>query len=376
LLPLAIIKLLRNRDISFHLYLILLFPILIIGIIGFISGMLLNENSLIITTLGTFDYVKHFLVIFVYAGFFTDFNEFKKIFYLLLVIAVFIGISAFVQEFWALYSKYILEKDIAQKGWRLGIYRAYALVSHYNLLGLYCLFILSIYLFISKKINFIILFSLLAGIFTSVSKVAYTGFVLLAGLQSLKGRRWFLVLLLPITILLLSMIHLSDFDLLELGIENETKFQQSKISYREFAQNKAIEVWGDHPIWGVGPGMFGGPIAFKYRSPIYEEYNFLLILEKIHSLDQLWPQVLAEMGIVGTAAFIGLIVSIFRVIFMARQMATSDEIKGLFTGLATFTIIFFIIYTLSGNLNIISVLFPYCALIGMGLGCTTNKNKT
>lgn len=374
LLP-AIIKLLKTQNSFFRLFLILLSSILIFSISGFISGIL-NGNPLLITILGTFDYVKHFLVIFIYAAFFRDFNQFKKIFHLLLIVAVFIGISAFIQESWALYSKYILEKDIVGKGWRLGIYRAYALVSHYNLLGLYSLFILSIYLFISKKLNFVIMFSLLSGIFTSVSRVAYAGFAFLTALQLLKGRRWFLVFLIPIAIYLFSMVHLNDFSLSELWIENETKFQQipyKKISYREFALDKAMKIWKDHPIWGSGPGMFGGAIAFKYRSPIYEEYNFWLISERIHSLDQFWPQVLAETGIVGTGAFIGLIISIFIVIFMAKQLTIYNEIKGLFSGLATFTLIFFVIYTLSGNLNIVSVLFPYCAFIGMGLGCSIKE---
>ncbi len=121
-------------------------------------------------------------------------------------------------------------------------------------------------------------------------------------------------------------------------------------------------------MWGTGPGMFGGSVAFNYRSPIYEEYNFTLIFNWFHSLDQLWPQALAEMGIIGTMALAALFVSLLAVFFISKQRADSDEMRDLFTGLSTFTIILFL-YTFSGNLNNVSILFPYCAFAGMSLGC-------
>lgn len=395
--PIAFIRIYRenkNGENLNLLYLLMLFPILIISLAGFISGML-NGNALLITALGTFEYVKFFLVIFIYAAFFEEFNVFQKIFRLLLIIAVFIGLVAFVQEAWVLCIRNIFERDIADnrififisnllnieplKIWkegRLGIYRAFSLLSHYNLLGLYSLLILTIYLHVRKKVNYIVMFSLLAGIFASVSRTAYSGFALLAGLQIFKGRKWLIVFLIPAGVALFIMGFFGDdIKISELkDNENKVKYNQT-ITYREFARDKAMAVWKDHPIWGAGPGMFGGSVAFKYISPLYEEYNFTFILNWFRSLDQLWPQVLAEMGIAGAAALAGLFVSLLFVLFISRLRATSDELKNLFAGLSTFTVIF-LIYTLSGNLNIVSILYPYCAFVGMGLGCLERPHST
>lgn len=393
LFPLALREIYRKKDISDWSILIILFSIIVLSFLGFISGML-NGNSLLITMLGIFHYVKYFLFIFIYAAFLKDFNDFKKIFRLLLIVAVFIGFVAFVEEVWALYIRYVYGKDINENGmvllisnvlgvknvilsspaWRFGIYRA-SLLFHYNLLGLYSLFILTFYLYTAKKVNYVVLFSLLTGIFASVSRTAYTGFALLAGLQIFKGRRWFIVFMFPIVFVLFFMFFwgsASDYQILQERREefiNENMAIQSndEVSFRYFARQKAMNVWKDHPMWGVGPGMFGGDVAYKYRSPYYEEYNCNIILNWFHSLEQLWPQALAEMGIVGTAALAGLFVSLLAIFYNSRQQASSDEQKDLFSGLLTFTLIF-LIYTLSGNLNIVSIMVPFCAFAGMGLG--------
>jgi len=389
-LPLALISIYRDckKEKNIDLpYLLILFPIFIICLAGFISGMI-NGNVLTVTALGTLEYVKFFLVIFIYAAFFREFDMFQRIFQLLLIVAVFIGLVAFLQEAWVICSRYFFERNIADnrvyifisnllnidpkimwgEGFRLGIYRADSVLSHYNLLGLYSLLILSIYFHVRKKVNIVVIFALFAGIFSSVSRTAYAGFALLTGLQICKGRKWLLIFLIPVIVLLFYMGLFDNVDMTSVKNEELNGVKQEMLSYRQFARDKAMAVWKDHPIWGVGAGMFGGSVAFKYKSPLYEEYNFTLILNWFHSLDQLWPQVLAEMGIVGTAALASLFISILFVLFVSRQRATSDEMKNFFAGLATFTIIF-LFYTLSGNMNNVSILYPYCAFAGMGFGC-------
>lgn len=392
-LPLAIKEFFENKKIvkiDLQLYFILSFPILLLGISGLISGVI-NRNSLFITIFGTFDYVKYFLVIFVYAAFFRDFEEFKRIFRVLLMIAVVLGLIAFVEEFWAVFSRYILNKEITAKEiyllgsaptdaaydtidniWRFGIYRASSLLSHYNLLGLYSLLFLTIYLCMTKKINPLIFFSLFMGIFASVSMTAYTGFLFLIGLKILKGRRWLVGIMVVLFVtLFIYMSTLNGFDTLDnvstLTLREKWNNLSDNISFRKLAFAKAIEVWKDHPVWGVGPGMFGGPVALKYKTRVYEEYNFFLILREVYSLDQFWPQILAEMGIVGTIVFTELLISLLIVFLILRQRVISDEMRGLYKGLAAFTVIFFF-YTFGGNLNNVSLLYPYLALAGMGLG--------
>ena len=150
-------------------------------------------------------------------------------------------------------------------------------------------------------------------------------------------------------------------------VESPSDMSVNIVTYRKFARQKALEVWKDYPLWGVGPGMFGGAVAYKNQTPFYDEYNFLFIKKWFHSLEQLWPQILAEMGIVGIAAFAGFFSSLLVIFLFSMKRAYSDEIRNLFTGLSVFTLIF-LIYTMSGNLNIISIMIPFCAFAGMGLG--------
>ena len=392
-LPLAIIQFIINRDKNNFKYLILSIPFIVFFASGLMSGLLAG-NSFLVTLHGTFDYIKYFLAIFIYAAFFKEPGDYKKVFRLLLMMAVFLGVTAFIQEIWAVVSRYILEKDISDHsmyilrdipkgGWRFGIYRAPSLMGHYNIIGLYSLLILTIYMSMHKKVNHAVLLSIFTGVFVSVSRMIYTGFMLVAGFQILKKRWIALILAVPIAIMLYYMSFLPDFN-----ISNEIKAKVAdfttgtslsvldedqssdldQIVYRIVARDKGLEVWKDHPLWGVGPGMFGSAVAYKYRSPVYEEYNFTTVFRWIKSLDQFWPQALAETGLIGTSAFAGLLLVLFIVFAVFARETTSDEIRGFFIGLMTFMVVLNI-YSMGGTFNHPVILVTYSALAGMALGC-------
>lgn len=385
-LLLAIREFYKKREIPNKLSLILLLPILVFSISGFISG-LLNKNSLLITALGTFDYIKNFLVIFIYAAFFREFDDFKKIFRFLLILTVFLGLIALIQELWATGFRYILREDVKNikyllthelqpaLAWRFGIYKAPSLTHNSNIFGLYSLLILSIYLFTVNKINFAVLASLFAGIFASVSRMAYAGFAFVGGVQIFNGKKWFILLLFPVVICLFYISFFSGSDIEEVKFIDATKDFEAK-SYRAYTRGKAVKIWQDHPLLGVGPGMYGGVISIKYQSPIYDKYNFQGMikeyLETFKGIDQFWPQILAEVGIVGFACFIWLFVLLAIMLFILRRKTFSHEIKGLYTGLLTYIIVI-LIYTWGSGLNITENLFTYSAFVGIGLGCGTKK---
>ncbi len=383
----ALIKLYKNRQVIDWLYFIIFCPMLILGISGIVSGII-NKNSLFITSYGIFDYLKFFLVIFIYAAFIRDCNEFKKILRILLGVAVFIGLVAFIQEFWALFSRYILEYESLdgriyifrgdvgrpENVWRMGIYRAPSLMGHPIDLGLYCLLILAIYMCKAKKINPAVFTFIMTGIIVGVSRIVYTSFMFMAGVLFFRGRRWMLFLVvIPAAILFFSKSNLFEFD------TKKIERVKGNITYREYAAETAVDVWEDHLFWGVGPGMFGGTISIKYRSPVYEEYYFFMpeltwkSLKRFGSLDQFWPQLLAEMGIIGTVAFSGLFISLLVVFFVLRKRTSLEEMRNLLDGLITYTIII-LIYNFGSRLNVPPVLFTYCALAGMGLGCVGKTN--
>jgi hypothetical protein len=395
-LPLAIIEFYRKRTIPNRALLILFFFIIALSMSGFISGMI-NGNSLLITSLGIFDYVKNLLVIFIYTAFFREVGDFKRIFRFLLAIGVSLGVVAFVQEVWALLSVYVFGHNIYQTNnyllldlgikintvdfWRLGIYRAPSLLNHPNSLGLYCLLILTIYLFIVKKVNLAVFTSLFMGVFVSVSRMIYTAFMVLAGSQIFKGRKWFIIPTLSIITLIFFMSFLPDFNVKELLKKEKVKREEVKKEewfFRAYAKNKAIQIWKDHKTLGVGPGMFGGVTSIVFNSPVYKEYNFSQkwyeFMRPFRSLDQFWPQIMAEMGIIGALFFAGLLISLLIIFYLRWQHASDDEKKGLFAGLMIATIYIFI-YSLGSGLNMTLFLFTYSALAGMGLGYENSTHK-
>ncbi len=73
--------------------------------------------------------------------------------------------------------------------------------------------------------------------------------------------------------------------------------------YRVYIVLKSWEVFLDHPLWGTGPGRFGGAVAARHLSPVYERYAFLPLDGAYIPLDVFWSRLLTEFGLLGTACF-------------------------------------------------------------------------
>lgn len=367
---------------------IVAFAIMILTMAGFISG-LVNNNSLFVTALGIFDYIKNFLVVFIFAILFRDFNEFKTIFRIILMLGIVLGIVAIVQELWALSSIYIFDKDVNDKGiyilrslpehikgngfnpWRVGMYRTPSLMGNANMFGLYILFIFTMYLSVVRKAKFSALGTLFMGALFSLSRMVYFSLLIVTGSQASKNKKWFLTLLVSVVLIVL-LLNLSP----ETSWQKFTDFPVSSeeadsFNYRKHAKSKAMEIWKDNSFWGVGPGMFGGVVSVKYKSPIYEAYafeGFKLYTKRYGSLDQFWPQALAETGLVGISAFAALFISLFIIFFTLIGRSANTELDGLFKGLMIYTMVV-IIYSFGSGLNATPIIFSFAAFAGMGIGC-------
>jgi len=391
--PLAVLEFYRNKNKFNKAYLSLIVSISIFSIFGLISG-LMNRNPIFITFLGIFDYFKNFLVIFIYTAFFNYKDDFKRIFRILIVTAVFIGVIAFIQEYWAIFSRYFMGKSIYDKGvylfrilfpssqapwefrdfWRMGIYRAPSLLNHPNSVGFYTLLILTLYLYTSKKINFSKFFLIFCGIFFTVSRMLYSAFIFLAGLQFFRRKRWLVIPAIPVAIFIFFMSFLPDLNIFSL-MKGQEVYNEDKI-FRAYAQKKALEIWKDYPLLGVGPGMFGGVVSLINPPTIYKKYNFseksFVYVKNFRSLDQFWPQILAETGIFGVAAFIGIFISLIITLYIFKGRSSNFEIRDLFTGLIVI-VPFILIFSLGSGFNITAFLFNYFALLGISL---RNENST
>ena len=372
----------RRRTFPVNFFLI--FPLIIFGICGLTSGFL-NGNPLQATALGIFDYIKSFLLIFIYAAFFRDFSDFNKIFRILLIIALVLGLKTLLEFTWAMGSVYVLGKDITDPGvyiflnsslyspdflntiiWRYGIFRS--LSYSYNL-GLYSLLMLTI-LFSTKKLNTALFIPLIAGIIASVSRMVYAGLIFVMTIQAFKKRRWIIPLILLISLVSLLLINSYDLDLndprmLETAILDKTDPE----NIRPYTRYKSLEIWQDQPVWGVGPGMFGGIVASKFNSPVYSDYNLINknYLINIGGIEQFWFQLIAEMGIVGFLTFTSFIAALFIRLFTLSKNAETQNMRDLFSALGIF-IFCILIYCLGSGINISPVMFTYCAFVGIALG--------
>lgn len=408
--PLAIFRLYKDKRLTEEFCSVLLIQICLFAGIGLIEGFT-NGNALLVTTAGVFDYVKNFIIIIIYFTFFDDVNDFKMIFRFLVVTAVVMGTISFIQEAWALSSVHIFKKDISDPGnyvfnnmdinlisgyWRFGMYRTPSLMTSSIISGLYCLWVFNIYLWTARKLNFAVAASLLSGIFTSISRIVFVGFMLTAGLQIIRGRRWMGILLVPVLLLTFFMGSYRDFPVMDvanhinllpnneaetemnqiplMGLDNKKNdlriLESGEKHLREYSRDKAIEIWKDHPFWGVGPGMFGASVSLKFNSYIYDEYNFIMInyLRFLGNIDNFWFQLLSEMGLVGFSVFIGLVFTIFINLLLLYKSSRSLNLGGMYMGLMVFMGVIFI-YTLGLGLNIPAILFTHCALTGIGFAC-------
>lgn len=403
---LALIEFYKNKEFLNRSYYILLSLILISICLGVFSGMV-NKNPLLMTIHGTFDNIKYFLVLLIYAAFFREFKDFKKIFEILLIFAILMGFIAFIQEIWVLISRYIFKVDIQKifyldfyhflnpgyvgdhnSLWRLGIFRVSSFMVNANIMGLYCLLILTIYSHTVKKINVAVFISLFSGIFGSVSRVVFSSFLLLGAIQVLKGKKLWIFALIPIVLILFYFSPLpkkllpktiSESPMFLMGGNVHNNITETEVDkenwdlFRGQIRGTAIKIWKENVLFGIGPAAYGSALSLKYNPSVYEykTYKFLplalLYLKEWKDPDQYWPVLLAQVGIAGTACFAALFMYLLLKLYRLKNRASSDDTRNLCTGLLLYTVVV-LIYTFGYSLNIPPVLFTFFAFVGIALG--------
>lgn len=409
-MPIACYHLYQKRSEYHKSLFIPLIAMVIFCIVAVLSGMI-NHNALHVTLLGTFDYIKNFLVIYIFVILLSGDDAVKLSYRAVFVSALFLGYVGLVQELWALFGRYIVGLDlmdgrlyllankaivrpdeIAKWGtdaiWRFGIFRAHSLFIFTTSFGLYSVLILALYMSISERTNIFYFLPLFTGVLVSVSRMSYLCFILLACIQVYRGKKWMLAPSFLLLILLVRMTSLPDSilpDTLSSGLDkfdtfiSEPDHYQRDWYYRTHTRDIAADIFKKHPVWGAGPGMFGGVISVLFNSPVYEQYGilpkWLNFLREIRSIDQFWPQLLAETGLLGALSFGTILLALSCVLFFLKRRARSHNESGLFAGLLVSTS-FIVIYTLGSGLNNTAFLFTFSALAGIGMrSCESAANK-
>jgi O-antigen ligase len=97
----------------------------------------------------------------------------------------------------------------------------------------------------------------------------------------------------------------------------------------------SVPVITGHPWLGVGPGQFGGHVALITNSPLYLQYDLTELFSEISTqqIDMFWTHLLAEFGLLGTAAYVAAIAACFMHGRRAYRAAVEPRQKAMLLGL-------------------------------------------
>lgn len=336
---------------------------------------LFNGNSLNVTIFGAFAYIKYFLVFFIFSGVPWNSQFIYKSYHILLKIAVFLSCVSIVQEILAMIFPETIgwwpNVQMEQLGimvWRSGLFRTPSLLGHPNTIAVFALFFWTIELAMWKKAGrktqhaILILIVLGAAILFSGSRKAI-GAALIAAFMFTPFIRKIFIVSVPI-ILLVAILSI-----------NMLKGPGALMAYditRAYTYEKSMEIIVDHPLFGVGAGMYGGHTSFRFESPVYERYDFsdhyLTYLEQVGSIEQLWLQALAELGLPGLFFLILLFSLPIFILYNQTSGFANHFVKALRIGLMIMPVqmVFYMLGCTVTNSGI--WLVPYFMFVGMLVG--------
>ena len=130
---------------------------------------------------------------------------------------------------------------------------------------------------------------------------------------------------------------------------------------------QSLPIMRDHPLLGVGPGRFGGAVAFNYGTPIYDEYGFrpLFWNPAQRTVDNFWLHLLVETGVLGVAGFLAAaLIPGLRILGAARRSLGWRRI--LLGGIATATAAMAVSSGTTMLLEANSIGFAFWFLLGIG----------
>jgi O-antigen ligase len=89
-----------------------------------------------------------------------------------------------------------------------------------------------------------------------------------------------------------------------------------------------------HLFLGAGPGMFGGHVAYETHTPLYAQYHLSSYFYGTgNQIDMFWTHLVAESGILGTGAFLAMIIACFAAGRRAYRETADPEMRAIILGL-------------------------------------------
>jgi len=130
----------------------------------------------------------------------------------------------------------------------------------------------------------------------------------------------------------------------------------------------ALPIIADHPLVGVGPGRYGGAVAWNFPTPVYAEYGtdeIIPVWYRQRTVDNFWLHIVVETGIVGVTALVAAILLIaLPLVRVARRSRHGIFVvtAGVLGAAATLALSSVTTMLLEGN----TVAFLFWFLLGIG----------
>ncbi len=350
----------------------ILATLLLVVFIGFLS-VCHNSVSHKIGIGAIFNYIKNFLPIVFFSAFFIPKNKFVLLFNILKGVAIGLCTFAIFQEVVFLLGlpveKLILPDEYTYTFNRYGFFRTPSLMWHPNELGIYALLFFVLNYSLTRRLQWQNII-LLSGVFLSGARTVWAAlFLALFYLLIQKNKKFvgvfFVVFIIAVSILVPRAITADE-------VTSENYF-------RKYTILKSLEIWQDHPLLGVGPGMYGGWTSIGFDSTVFQAYGFeqrwIEAIERSKTLDSFWFANLAEVGLLGTISFIILFIVLWYVAINNAKMTHDLYINRLLIGFSAIPIIT-TCFLLTQALNVTSSLLTYGILFGMILGAKDDESPT
>jgi O-antigen ligase len=104
----------------------------------------------------------------------------------------------------------------------------------------------------------------------------------------------------------------------------------------QFVQN-ATPIIADHPLLGAGPGRYGGAVAWRFGTPLSEEYTAGAV-PRDRTVDNFWLHLVVESGLLGVTLFAAaLIAAMWQLLRAARR--SGGELRVLLAGAAAMAVV-------------------------------------
>jgi putative inorganic carbon (hco3(-)) transporter len=322
----------KNKQRTFHLSSIA-YPVLLFIFFGLLSTSLSSDVSLNQGIEGIRSVVQTFLFFLIFLN--APLSKKKNRALLLLVL-----LAGAITAVYGLYQYAVgvpnpphwLDKDL-----EVGLSRAFSFLGSPNAFAAYGVLLLPLalafmlrkpYRWLHQSIFAMLAILLAAGIFSSLTRAAWVALLpalMLFGILIKKTRLMLGLLLILVVMASFSAPVRTRF----LNLFSDQYQQKSEMGGRNYRWNLAWSIFDESPLFGRGPGSYGGAVAYRAQA-----FQGLYV-------DNYYLQILSNFGFLGFLAFLWILIEIIRNLLLAAKFSQERDkiiVYGVLCGVLAFLI--------------------------------------